>query len=44
MLKINISAEEKITKTGKHKKIAIKFEKKSYKLYTYIFKLIQSFL
>ena len=44
MLKFNINTEEKITKTEKHKKIAITFEKKSQKLITYIFKLIQSFL
>ncbi len=44
MFKLNVSTEEKITKTQTHKKFVITFEKKSHKLLTYIFKLIKSFL
>lgn len=44
MFKFDIHTEEKITKTQKHKKIAITFEKKSHKILIKIFKLIKSFL
>ncbi len=44
MLKFNICTEEKITKTEKHKKLSIAFEKKSHKRITYIFKWIKSLL
>lgn len=44
MFRFDLFAEEKITKTEKHTKIAITFEKKTHKLLTYIFKLNQSFL
>ena len=42
MYKFNFSSEEKETKAEKHKKQSITFEKKSSKLFTYIFKLIKS--
>lgn len=44
MLKFNIITEEKITKTNKHKKLEITFEKNSSQLLKYILKLIKSFL
>lgn len=44
MLKFNLNTEEKITKTEKHKKFVISFEKKSSNVIKYIIKLIKSFL
>ena len=38
MFKLNLLAEEKETKTKKHKKLSITFEKQSSKLFTYIIK------
>lgn len=44
MVKLDINTEENITKTRKHKKFAITFEKKSSNLIQTIFKLIKSLL
>ena len=44
MFKFNINTEEKISNMQKHKKLVITFERKSNKLFTYILKLIKSFL
>ena len=44
MVKIDINTEENVTKSEKHKKIAIRFEKKSGNLIQTVFKLIKSLL
>lgn len=44
MFRIVFKTKEKITKTKKQTEITIEFEKKNSKIFTYILKLIQSFL